>query len=235
MLIKNHPGYNEIQPRALLPYSAIYRRNGQPLPEPDTLPYLPNNGSAHAELPAGTPFGLIGTSSFYKRDTTPGYGGTPSYNDLDTFNTLENGESPDWVGQGSDAGRYTNNDIWAVRILALEGASDLGYGPQPGGFNNHASTERLRNLGEIPLRKAPGVLDPDGNPDTSFLAKIPADTPFTFQTLDRDGMVLNMAQTWHQLRPGEMRADCGGCHAHSKVVTDFFRTAAAQPGYTIRT
>ena len=61
------------------------------------------------------------------------------------------------------------------------------------------------------------MLDPDGNPDTSFLAKIPADTPFTFQTLDSDGMVLNMAQTWHQVRPGEMRNDCGGCHAHSQA------------------
>ena len=28
-------------------------------------------------------------------------------------------------------------------------------------------------------------LDPDGNPDTSFLAKIPADVAFTFQTLDK--------------------------------------------------
>src|SRR5256885_17055951 len=31
-------------------------------------------------------------------------------------------------------------------------------------------------------------LDPDGNPDTSFLARVPADDAFTFQTLDRDGM-----------------------------------------------
>ena len=62
--------------------------------------------------------------------------------------------------------------------------------------------------------------DPDGNPDTSFLAKIPADVGFTFQTLDKHGMVLNMAQTWHQVRPGEVRVDCGGCHAHSQKPTD---------------
>ena len=36
-------------------------------------------------------------------------------------------------------------------------------------------------------------------------------------------MVLNMAQTWHQLRPGEIRNDCGGCHAHSQKPTDFER------------
>jgi hypothetical protein len=102
-------------------------------------------------------------------------------------------------------------------------------------FSSHA-TERLRVLGEIPLRKFPGgrqPLDPDGNPDTSFLARIPADTVFTFQTLDRQGLLLNMAQTWHQLRPGEIRHDCGGCHAHSQAPTDFRRTVAARPDYPL--
>ena len=74
-------------------------------------------------------------------------------------------------------------------------------------------------------------LDPDGNPDTSFLAKIPADVAWTFQTLDNNGMVLNMAQTWHQVRPGEIRNDCGGCHAHSQQPTPFEKTAAARPDY----
>src|SRR5262249_58028994 len=76
-------------------------------------------------------------------------------------------------------------------------------------------------------------LDPDGNPDTSFLAKIPADVAWTFQTLDRDGMVLNMAQTWHQVRPGEIRNNCGGCHAHSQKPTPFQDTAAARPDYAL--
>ena len=76
-------------------------------------------------------------------------------------------------------------------------------------------------------------LDPDGNPDTSFLAKIPADHSFTFQTLDKHGMVLNMAQTWHQVRPGEVRNDCGGCHAHSQKPTLFEQTAAAKPDYKV--
>src|SRR6185436_10547523 len=102
--------------------------------------------------------------------------------------------------QGSEAGRYGNSNIYAVRILAMEPNSHRSYGPNSGGprndgnhFVNHAN-ERLRILGEIPLRKfdtnnAP-ILDPDGNPDTSFLAIIPADTPFTFQMLDLDGLTL---------------------------------------------
>jgi hypothetical protein len=56
---------------------------------------------------------------------------------------------------------------------------------------------------------------------------------WTFQTLDKNGMVLNMAQTWHQLRPGEIRNDCGGCHAHSQKPTLFKDTAAARPDYTV--
>src|SRR6185436_9418507 len=106
---------------------------------------------------------------------------------------------------------------------------------------NHAG-ERLRILGEIPVRhfrkSEPGTsatggqpLDPDGNPDTSFLAKIPADVAWTFQTLDKHGMVLNMAQTWHQIRPGEIRNNCGGCHAHSQQPTHVKDTAAAKADY----
>jgi hypothetical protein len=52
------------------------------------------------------------------------------------------------------------------------------------------------------------------------LTKIPADVAWTLQSLDKNGMVLNMAQTWHQLRPGEIRNDCGGCHAHSPLCSE---------------
>jgi hypothetical protein len=46
-------------------------------------------------------------------------------------------------------------------------------------------------------------------------------------------MVLNMAQTWHQLRPGEVRTDCGGCHAHSQKPTLFKDTVAARDDYKV--
>ncbi|OAI54737.1 hypothetical protein AYO44_14305 [Planctomycetaceae bacterium SCGC AG-212-F19] len=42
-----------------------------------------------------------------------------------------------------------------------------------------------------------------------------------------------MAQTWHQLRPGEIRHDCGGCHAHSQKPTLFEDTAAAKKDYKL--
>jgi len=236
--LKNDPNYNEAWPRAVVSYQAVHG-----VAEPASLPWLPNDGSLRAELPPGTPYGLVGTSSLYKRESFPGWV-TPwsdTFDGLDAFNTTENEQSSNWSTQGSDAGTYRDADIWAIRLLAMEPSTHRSYGPHggPSGgqlFSSHAM-ERLRILGEIPVRKLQGdgspVRDPEGNPDTSFLAKIPADTPFTFQTIDRNGLVLNMAQTWHQLRPGEVRNDCGGCHAHSQAPLRFEDTAAAGPGYAV--
>src|SRR5262249_19230770 len=252
-LIKNDPKYNEQWPRPLVPYKRIYG-----VDEPRRLPALRNDGKLSKHLPEGTPFGLVGTSSLYKRESFP-LGEVPKGSvtaigaPYAAFPTRDH--RTNWDGQGADAGLYTNSDIHAIRILAMEPPSI----PVVGRFSNHAG-ERLRILGEIPVRKfgepgrvsagraepgrvsagraEPGrvsagrqPLDPDGNPDTSFLAKIPANVARTFQTLDKDGMVLNMAQTWHQLRPGEIRNNCGGCHAHSQKPTLFKDTAAARPDY----
>src|SRR5262249_25075268 len=231
LLIKTDPRYNAQWPRAVVSYKRIYG-----IDEPRRLAPLANDGKLSKHLPAGTPFGLVGTASFYKRESYPGgmvpkgsvtatyAGGNDPYKGLDPFlfNWATYGRN--WRGQGADAGLYANEDIHAVRILAMEPTTDRQGGFKGGRqFSSHAS-ERLRIPGETPLRhfrdgKQP--LDPDGNPDTSFLARIPADTPFTFQTLNKDGMVLNMAQTWHQVRPGEVRNDCGGCHAHSQQPTPF--------------
>lgn len=246
LLIKNDPNYNESWPRAVVPYKRIYG-----IDEPKLLPTLRNDGKASPHLPEGTPFALVGTSSFYKRETFP-EGIVPSgkvtseylsqktddpWRGLDAFTSHGYGMPLNWHNQGSDAGLYTNEDIHAVRLLVMEPTTDRARGDRGGRqFHSHA-TERLRVLGEIPLRKFDGQsaqpLDPDGHPDTSFLAKIPADTAFTFQTIDKRGMVLNMAQTWHQLRPGEMRVNCGGCHAHSQQPTDFSLTAAAKREYQL--
>jgi hypothetical protein len=234
LMVKNDPNYNEQWPRPLVPYKRIFG-----VEEPARLVHR-NDGAKSKYLPEGTPFGLIGTSSLYKRESYPN-GVIPPGSVTSTggpyavFPTRES--VTNWTLQGADSGLYDNSDIHGVRIVALEPPSM----PTVGRFYNPAG-ERFRILGEFPVRKfqvrSPKSemkdgqpLDPDGNPDTSFLAKIPADVAWTFQTLDRDGMVLNMAQTWHQLRPGEVRNDCGGCHAHSQKPTLFKDTAAARPDY----
>jgi hypothetical protein len=241
-LIKNDPNFNECWPRAVVPYRRVYG-----IPEPRNLARIANDGKASKHLPEGTPFALVGTSSFYKRETYPN-GGVPDgkvtstyvgrndpWKGLDAFTSHGNGPSLNWHNQGADAGLYSNDDIHAVRILAMEPTTDRKGANGGRRYYNHAG-ERLRVLGEIPLRKFGKngqPKDPDGNPDTSFLAKIPADVGFTFQTLDKEGMVLNSAQTWHQLRPGEVRNDCGGCHAHSQKPTEFKNTAAAKDNYKV--
>jgi hypothetical protein len=83
--------------------------------------------------------------------------------------------SHNWSVQGSGAGLYSNDDIHAVRILLLEPTTEARLGRT---YYNHGR-ERMRILGEIPVRKFSGdkqPLDPDGNPDTSFLAKVPAES-----------------------------------------------------------
>lgn len=241
-LIKNDPSFNECWPRAVVPYERIYGAQ-----EPVDRPRLKNDGMLSKHLPEGTPFALVGTASFYKRESYPNgallmsnitaayAGGKDPWKGLDPFTSHGNGPPLNWHNQGADAGLYTNEDIHAVRILAMEPTTDRRGANAGRRYYNHAG-ERLRILGEIPLRKFKGdeqPLDPDRYPDTSFLAKIPADVGFTFQTLDKHGMVLNAAQTWHQLRPGEIRNDCGGCHAHSQTPTDFSLTAAGKPDYKV--
>jgi hypothetical protein len=246
LLIKNDPNYNESWPRALVPYKRIYG-----IAEPKVLPRLANDGKLSKHLPEGTPFGLVGTASLYKRESYPGgsvpkgkvtatfSGGRDPWKGLDAFTSHGNGMPINWHNQGADAGLYSNDDIHAIRILVQEPTTDRKGARSGRLFYNHAS-ERMRILGEIPVSKFSRdpkgneqPTDPDGNPDTSFLARIPADTSFTFQTLDKHGMVLNTAQTWHQLRPGEIRNNCGGCHAHSQKPTEFKLTAAAKPDYKV--
>jgi hypothetical protein len=242
LLVKNDPHYQELWPRALVPFRRIYG-----IDEPPRLAD-PSGGQKSPHLPAGTPFGLVGTSSLYKRESYPNgivqkdsvtaASATPTDRKKQWRELAISrfGKPGNWGEQGSDAGLYDNSDIWGIRILLLEPVSDAVFKERRHFALGSNSEERIRILGEFPVRKFNGddqPLDPDGNPDTSLLAKVPADVAWTFQTLDNYGMVLNMAQTWHQLRPGEVRNNCGGCHAHSQQPTAFELTAAARPEYKI--
>jgi hypothetical protein len=221
-------GYNLAWPRPAVSWQQLYGVAGPAAWNDST------DAQIRAErLTPGEPFGLLGSSSLLWRDTLASHG--RDQDDRDPFN--DGSESPfRWVRQGSDAGIYGDDDVWAVRVLLFEPSTDRTY---PDGDRRFwaAGGERMRILGEIPVRKpgAPPVRRPDGTSeeDTSFLARVPADVALTFQALDRRGLVLNMAETWHQVRPGEARYDCGGCHAHSREPLPFAGTAAAKPAYAI--
>ena len=107
-------------------------------------------------------------------------------------------------------------------------------------FHNHAR-ERLRILGEIPLRTFAGnasrsvtqPLDPDGNPDTSFLAKIPADSAFTFQTIDKPR---HGAELGANLAPASPRRDASTAAAVTPTASSrrcSRRPRAGQPEYAV--
>ena len=192
----NNPAYNEQWPRPAVSYADIYG-----VSQPAVLPAHQNDGSSHNALPANTPFAMIGSSSVTYRETAP--------QDGDPFNIPYSGNyNFRWLHQGTDTKVYDDTDIFALRVVVLEPESDLSYSHGNPAYWSWGG-ERMRILGEIPLRRA---ADPT---DTSFLVKIPADTPFTFQALDDKGQTLFTAQTWHSMRPGEIRTNCGGCHAHS--------------------
>lgn len=222
-ILKADPNYHYQQPHPLVPWTRIYGEL------PRHVPDVANDGHLHAMLPAGTPYFLLGTSSLYKRDSAPGYRqGTQIVGNL--------------TQQGADVGVYGNDEIWGVRIVQLEPRSHAKYvakvtRPQPAALarKNHFGGEIASVLAEIPARKGDGILDPDGNPDTSFLARLPSDVPFGMQLINYKGQVLAREGTWKQGRPGAIENKCGGCHAHSQVGTDFSLCAAAREDYEIRT
>lgn len=232
--IKDQKGHNEIWPRAVLPYKALYGKDKPKIIYSD----LPATNSATA---------LIGTSSMYNRE---------SRGSNDPFQSNKQRELHDgnWTIQGADAGVYSNSDIYGVRIISTpakpytkpinkyhhkkrwQAISPLLLDKRLdkvvaryGSFHG----EKWEILGEFPLiHKNKGLKDKQNNPDTSWVAKIPADTPLLIQAIDKNGMTLNSELTWRALKSGEKRVDCGGCHAHSKPALDFETTASGK-GYLL--
>lgn len=240
VMLKNDPNYNEMWPRAVTPYQNIHGVSAPSLSVP-MEEYAPTQRSRG--LVAGSPVGLTGTSSMQNRESAP--------LGKDRFNNnhgKDGGRDTGWMVQGADAGLVTNNDLWGVRILVMtpdryhapwassvieknEGLlRDSRMNQHVKGYYSHMS-ENWKILGEFPVRDSNGLADPDGEEDTSWLAKIPADTPHLIQSIDRFGMTLSSEQTWRHVRSGETSASCGGCHAHSKEGVPFTDKAADSASY----
>ena len=159
LLIKNDPNYNEQWPRALVPYKRIHG-----VDEPARLADLHNDGKRSPHLPEGTPFGLVGASSLYKRETYPNGIVPPGQ----VTATYAGGKDPflglggprefssNWSIQGADAGKYSNSDIHAIRIVITEPTTDPRYTGQGTRRWWNVANERLRILGEFPVRHFEG-------------------------------------------------------------------------------
>ena len=232
--VLDDPGVNEIWPRAVVPYQEVYG-----IPQPRISRKAPlDDRLAPAETAA-----LMGTSSMLNMDTSDN---SHSFrrNDL---RGMDNGE---WTIQGAEAGRFTDEDVHAVRIVAIEPvvgtrpvkkndgslASSEKYKPEcivdnriPRIHQKYCSAhqESWKILGEFILPHT-SEINARGKKDTSWIAKVPAETPLLIQTLDRNGMTLVSELTWRALKAGEKRADCGGCHVHAGQPLDYEVTASGR-------
>lgn len=206
--------YHEFQARAVVPYRMIY---GVDAPARRVRADL---AASHPDLAIGTPFGLLGAASILDRETHP-YGGI-HFQGKDQFQL-----------QGTDTINYDDDDLCGVRMLAAM----PNRGDSPSRQIASAAGERIAILGEFPVRhrNPDGTprMDPSGHPDTSFLVRFPADTPYFMQAIDCEGRTLNTDQSWQSLRPGEVKT-CGGCHVHSRPSrVAFEQTWAATESYEV--
>lgn len=226
--------YNEIWPRAVVPYNDVF---GQAAP--DIIPSTRTTATSKY-LAKGEAAALVGTSSMLnKEEKTINKSG----DEIFVFDNSRGRESHagEWMIQGTSSTEYSDSDVYAVRILSIPelpftntisiddpgvyvADSRVDYTPARFTSAHHESWEIL---GEFPLTHK-ATTDAQGNPDTSWWAKIPSDTPTTIQALDINGMMLYSETTWRSMAAGEQRTDCGGCHAHSteKTQLDFDTTQA---------
>lgn len=207
------PAYHFWYPQAVVSYQNKY---GIPCP-----PVLTNKiPEFHADkLPSGTPYSVVGTSSFYDRET----------------DTVTNGLTKRTQGFSTIV-PWTNAAISKVALISMQPTDqDMNYSTSRDSKFTAQGFERLKLLGTVELRKPGGILDSNGNPDTSFAALIPGNLPYTFALLDENDEVLTFAQTWHQGIPGEERTDCRGCHAHHSLGPVFAGTQASLANYVVPT
>ncbi|SEN69394.1 hypothetical protein, partial [Nitrosomonas marina] len=217
VMLVDTKGNHEFGARAVVPYTDIYG-----VSEPAVLDPIKS-----ADLPKGSPFGYVGAASVTDREILP-FGGVP---DLTTVNihafNLQGTQTVEGI---------TDDDICGVRFAQMHHNDTSNPLAQVHGTTG----ERVAIIGDLYTRNKDGNGDPimetDGiHVDTSFLAEIPANIPYTMFLLDCEGRNLAVDQTWQHVKPGEKKV-CGGCHVgHSPdhpPRNTFAASHAATPGYT---
>lgn len=233
IILAQRPSHHYMHPKPLVPYYDIHG-----VARPARLVDTPNDGSSHPVLPAGAPLATTGTSSVYNRES----GWPNSYTDAWSQPLINNyGQITAYRNLGQDSYPFPDSEIWAAQVVVDMARVDTRYGSLNGNLKTHNIGDQIWGvLGEVPLRKTDAqgrvILDPNGDPDTSYEVLIPANVPFHHRIIDRNGVTLTAEQTWHSARPGERKTNCGGCHAHSveSMSLPFSQTVAGQPGYSIR-
>jgi len=223
-VVVDFPEYHEIMPRAVVSYEAIYD-----IPYPgfyNNRPPTSNDGNQDPRLPAGAPYGLTGAASMYDRETRS-LNGTP-WNMRDGGGTMSGRTYMNLAVSGAELAIFDNDEIYGIRVLMpVPNIPKQAYKSDEkwSGLQQH----HLRILGEYPVRKPDGNgQEPDddqGNPDTSFIVRVPADTPFLMQTIDKRGIALDIETSSRSVVRGEQQL-CVGCHVHTRDGIDPFASRA---------
>ena len=216
-LVVDHPEYHELMPRAVVAYKEIYG-----IEKPADLSKPDNFTTADPRLLPGSPFGLTGSASLIDRETKP-LNGMP-------WNSSEGGgwhsgrKYQNLHSQGADLAIYDSSEIAGIRVsLAIPQIPNAAWG----GIQKWATGQKhhIRILGEFPVDQFKQYIDSSGKPDTSFIAKVPADTPFFLQTLDKRGMALDIEIASRTLKAGEQQL-CSGCHVHTREGDNPYKSRA---------
>jgi len=223
-IVVDFPEYHEIMARAVVSYQAIY---GIARPDPDnTRSPTRNDGGQDPRLPAGAPYGLTGAASMFDRETRS-LNGTP-WNMRDGGGAMSGRTYMNLAVSGAELAIFDNDEIYGIRVLmpVPNIPKDLYKGDEKwSGWQQH----HLRILGEYPVRKPDDSgVEPDdaqGNPDTSFIVRVPADTPFLMQTIDKRGMALDIETASRSVARGEQQY-CAGCHVHTREGMNTFDSLA---------
>ena len=226
-IVVDFPEYQEIMARPVVTYARTYTSAkpgvddaGQPS---QYMAVHENLGTDDVRLQAGGPYGLSGASSMYDRETRAA-NGTP-WNMRDGGGQMSGRTYTNLGSSGAELAIFNNEEVYGVRVLMPMPGFPNGYGSSKESWAGHQK-HHTRILGEFPVRKPDGTpLDVQGNPDTSFIVKIPADTPFLFQTLDKRGMALDIETSSRTVARGEQQL-CIGCHVHTREGMDPFASAA---------
>ena len=231
VVIHEDPTAHYLYPRLLTPYSRIHG-----IDKPAIIPDTRNDGTAHAVLPAGTPFSTTGTSSVFNRESSQPISWR---DDWDARILSDYSQSTAHFNVGQDSYPFDDQEIYAAQVVADMTRVDTRYRALTARYISHNKDQIWGILGEVPVRKTNNgqvVRDPQNNPDTSYEVRIPSGVPFHHRLLTRDGLMLTAENTWHSTRPGERKNNCGGCHAHSTQTSylPFSQTAAADPSYQIQ-
>ena len=214
-----------LQPAVAAPGGHL-RSSSTASPSRPRWPELADDGDRATRACApGEPFGLVGSSSLLWRDTRAGARPAPA--GPRPLQRHADEASYGWVRQGADAGVYGDDDIYAVRILDAAAAHRPHLPeqrPQLRSRRRRAPAHPRRDPGAQACRQArQRPLDPDGK-SRRHAASWPRSRP-TPRSRSRRSTSTAWCSTWRRpgtrCGPGEVRNDCGGCHAHSQQPLDF--------------